>query len=542
MINYILQANHAFKYYIDRANTTMTFSTKFSALLVSVVSLTLGFSAPSFADDDYQSYSLRFSTEVEDSTESSTSSYSITPTTYIIGGDDAEREYPWMVALYSSGNFICGGVLISSNWIATAAHCVYDTDDSEGNATASDASTFSVVIGESTHYSTTSAAESADVTVYELSDITIQPNYDDESYDYDIALLKLDSAYYEAGPALPLASQFSAIEEDDLLTVIGYGKMSAADDATPAETIPTTLQQADLPFIPANQCYWGSLVTDNMFCAGYSDDDIDIDSCSGDSGGPVFADLDGQLTLVGLVSWGSSTCSDAPGVYTEVSNLRSWVLENIDGFQVVEEGTATYNSDSETFTSGLLNVYQYGDDLETYLDIGSLEFDDQSYSDTINVSDACSDSFLYSTEEYIASCQIEFDLNDAISDGSVFTATLLVNDDSDADDSTETSDDSTTSDEDTTIAVVTISDDDTSTDDDTTDTSDDASDTTEDVTDTTDDEADRSDDTSDTSDDSSDTSDDETDTTTSSSSSGGSLGFISLFILGCIAVRRRQTV
>ncbi|WP_181817790.1 serine protease [Psychromonas sp. B3M02] len=521
----------------------MTLTTKISAWVMGMTNLTLGLSTPAFAADEYESYSLRFSTEVEGTVDSDT--LSLTPTTYIVGGDDAEREYPWMVALYSSGNFICGGVLISSNWIATAAHCVYDTDDSDGNATATDASTFSVVIGESTHYSTTTLAEQADVSVYELSDVTIQPNYETETYDYDIALLKLESAYYQPGPALPLVSQFNAIEEGEILTVIGYGKMSGAEDATAEETIPTTLQEGDLPFIPTNQCYWNNFdsVTDNMFCAGYSaNDDLDVDSCSGDSGGPVFADLDGQLTLVGLVSWGSSTCADAPGVYTNVSNLRTWVLENIDGIQVVEEGTAVYDADSETFTSGLLSVYQYGDDLETYSDIGELSFDDESYSDTINVSDACSDSFLYSTEEYIASCQIEFDLNDAISDGSVFTATLLVNDDSDADDSTEASDDSTTSDEDTTIAVVTISDDDTSTADDTTDTSDDASDTTEDVTDTTDDEADRSDDTSDTSDDSSNTSDDETDTTTSSSSSGGSLGFISLFILGCIAVRRRQTV
>lgn len=483
---------------MDRANIIMTLTTKISAFLMSATSLTLGLSSSSFAADEYESYSLRFSTEVEGTVDSDT--FSLTPTTYIVGGDDAEREYPWMVAIYSSGNFICGGVLISSNWIATAAHCVYDTDDSDGNAIAFDAADFSVVIGESTHYSTTNIAEQADISVYDLSDIIIQPDYDTDTYDYDIALLKLESAYYQPGPALPLASQFNAIEEGDILTVIGYGKMSGEEDATPEETIPTTLQEGDLPFIPANQCSWGSLVTDNMFCAGYSeDDDIEVDSCSGDSGGPLFADLDGQLTLVGLVSWGSSSCANSPGVYTKVSNLRSWVLENIDGIQVVEEGTATYDADSGTFTAGLLSVYQYGDDLETYSDIGSLTFDDQSYSDTINLSDACSDNFLFSTEEFIASCEIEFDLNDAITSDSTFTAELLVNDDSDAE-VVDTSDEVTDTDE-----VV-----------------EDSSDT------TTEDEIDTSDDVIET-------------VTTSSSSSGGSLGFIALSALSLIAIRRRYT-
>ena len=56
-----------------------------------------------------------------------------TPT--VIGGEDAEDgEYPWMAALVyrehtrvSEAQF-CGGVLIDSNWILTAAHFVRDQD------------------------------------------------------------------------------------------------------------------------------------------------------------------------------------------------------------------------------------------------------------------------------------------------------------------------------------------------------------------------------------------------------------------------------
>ena len=388
----------------------------------------------------------------------SPNSFAADPISYIIGGDDATvGDYPWMVALYKSDDFTCGGVLISSHWIATAAHCVYEDDDVDGNATAYEADDFSVIIGESAHYSTTSDA--SDVTVRTIKSVIINPNYtgssdsdtsSDADYDYDIALLELEDAYYEVGPAIATSARFDEIDDGDYLTVIGYGLMDADENAAPDDAIPTTLQEAELPFVPTSDCYWENQsstdVTDNMFCAGYDSSDVDIDSCSGDSGGPVFTTLDGELTLVGLVSWGSSSCADHPGVYTNVSNLRSWILENIDGFQVVEQGTAIYDSDDETSTTGLLSVYQYGTDPDSYLDIDSLVFDDNDYTDTLTVSDNCSNSYLYETEDNDASCTIEFDLTGEIDDDSLFSATLRVNSDNDSE-VIDSSDDSDVSDD-----------------------------------------------------------------------------------------------
>ena len=395
----------------------------------------------SFASDEtiYQEYQLRFVTEVSSAIATTSS---VQTTTYIIGGDDSDRDYPWMVALYKSGGFICGGVLISSHWIVTAAHCVYEEDDDDGNATAYEVSNYSIVIGESAHYSTTTMAERAGADVYDISNVIINTSYDSDTYDYDIAVLELDSSSYQPGPAIATVTRFNSISEDDLLTVIGYGYTSSDETA---DDIPTTLQEAELPFIPTSECYWNDYgkVTDNMFCAGYEDSDTEVDSCSGDSGGPVFTTIDGEITLVGLVSWGSSTCSEHPGVYTKVSNLRSWILANIDGFQVVEQGAATYDSDEGSFTTGLLSVYQYGTDPDNYLDIDSLVFDDNDYTDTLTVFDNCSNSYLYETEDSGASCTIEFDLTGEIDDDSLFSATLQVNSDNDSEviDSSDDSDD-----------------------------------------------------------------------------------------------------
>ena len=45
----------------------------------------------------------------------------------IVGGvETEEHEYPWQIGLVggSNGNIYCGGSIISSKWILTAAHCV----------------------------------------------------------------------------------------------------------------------------------------------------------------------------------------------------------------------------------------------------------------------------------------------------------------------------------------------------------------------------------------------------------------------------------
>lgn len=43
----------------------------------------------------------------------------------IVGGQQAASEdWTWQVALTNQGKFACGGSLINSQWIVTAAHCI----------------------------------------------------------------------------------------------------------------------------------------------------------------------------------------------------------------------------------------------------------------------------------------------------------------------------------------------------------------------------------------------------------------------------------
>uniref|UniRef100_A0A3Q4G943 chymotrypsin n=1 Tax=Neolamprologus brichardi TaxID=32507 RepID=A0A3Q4G943_NEOBR len=95
-----------------------------------------------------------------------------------------------------------------------------------------------------------------------------------------------------------------------------------------AGSTPPRLQQASLPLLTNTDCqsYWGSQVTDLMICAGASG----VSSCMGDSGGPLVCEKSGAWTLVGIVSWGSSTCSTStPAVYARVTKLRAWIDQTI---------------------------------------------------------------------------------------------------------------------------------------------------------------------------------------------------------------------
>uniref|UniRef100_A0A8C1R7S8 chymotrypsin n=1 Tax=Cyprinus carpio TaxID=7962 RepID=A0A8C1R7S8_CYPCA len=224
----------------------------------------------------------------------------------IINGNEA-TPWPWQVSIQTSrGEHFCGGSLISTNWVLTAAHCSVQTGYHY------------VVLGQYDRGSNEL------VQVKKIAKVITHPIYNTQTDYNDIALLKLSSAVEMTSRISPicLPSSLTNILPGTRCVTTGWG-------VTENDLNPRFLQQATLPIVSQAQCrrFWGkNTITDAMICAGASG----ASSCEGDSGGPLMCESSGVWYQVGIVSWGHKSCStDRPVAYTRVSYFRKWIDEII---------------------------------------------------------------------------------------------------------------------------------------------------------------------------------------------------------------------
>uniref|UniRef100_A0A4W4H260 chymotrypsin n=1 Tax=Electrophorus electricus TaxID=8005 RepID=A0A4W4H260_ELEEL len=215
----------------------------------------------------------------------------------IVNGEEAvPHSWPWQVSLQDfSGFHFCGGSLVNQ----TSHRVIFGEHDPSSNAEI---------------FQTMSIAK-----------VFKHPHYNSFTINNDILLIKL------ASPAQlsPRVSPVCVAETSDsfpsgmkcMTTGWGLTRHNAPD--TPAR-----LQQASLPLLINEECkrHWGSQISDVMICARAAG----ASSCMGDSGGPLVCQKAGAWTLVGIVSWGSNTCTTSvPGVYARVTKLRAWLDQTI---------------------------------------------------------------------------------------------------------------------------------------------------------------------------------------------------------------------
>ncbi|HEY0698650.1 MAG TPA: serine protease [Micromonospora sp.] len=243
----------------------------------------------------------------------------------VVGGTPAQAsDHPYIVGLQSwfyvfDGNgggawyvTTCTGTVLSSTKVLTAGHCTVDLPFGITYVIAGrndlDSNTAGQVVGVKstwTHQNFNYAALYSGATNVPVDDVSV---------------LTLDTPLNSAYTPIPLVAQgdTSKTAPETSAKIVGYG-LTETDELG-------ILHEATVPIKSDSTCateLGTDFKSDRMLCAG--DTTAGIDTCGGDSGGPLIVDG----VQVGITDWGYDPCGSMYGVYERVSYYSNIIKEDL---------------------------------------------------------------------------------------------------------------------------------------------------------------------------------------------------------------------
>ncbi|XP_037824003.1 trypsin-2-like [Lucilia sericata] len=233
-----------------------------------------------------------------------------------IAADDGGLNF--VVAIYDQEKYICGGTIISTNFIVTAAHCFKRGRE---------------VTGIKIICKTVDLNDIKEENIRNVEEIIIHPRYSMLSRDFDIALVKSE---YPNVRKLGLATYYD-VYYDEYTTAVGWGLQMEPNDVPPVRLTYNILkvwqrESCNSLHIWGPDAYYlfKPLVSERMLCADVPD--VGPGTCESDDGSPI---LTNGPEILGILSWRYDCQTPGkPSVYTSIPLMKPWILKVMTNYSM----------------------------------------------------------------------------------------------------------------------------------------------------------------------------------------------------------------
>ncbi|OBV11243.1 trypsin-like serine protease [Erythrobacter dokdonensis] len=221
----------------------------------------------------------------------------------------------------------CGGAMVATGWILTAAHCIVDKNKKS-------------LLGPGHRIRLGVYNPQADEGVsYPILRAIPHPRYHEPSRAFDIALVRIDPRSGVKGEA---TNSIRAIRLDPVsldkrtitngLPVYTYGwGLTALEGETSTYLKGAKLRLEDPAACTRRTKFRGPLLEGAVLCASAPDNS---QACYGDSGGPLitYGDTGNVPTVIAVVSAGEDCgTTGVPSRYTRIAKVRDWIDDTMAG-------------------------------------------------------------------------------------------------------------------------------------------------------------------------------------------------------------------
>ncbi|XP_075170253.1 serine protease gd-like [Haematobia irritans] len=245
---------------------------------------------------------------------------------FIYGGSQITRgQYPWLTAIYvkSAGlRFLCGGSLLSTRTVLSAAHC-FKTTSLTADRLVVNVGRYNLEDYRETNFQTR-----------EVQNIVIHPDFSTNVFpDADLAVLHLDQPVQYTIFVRPICLWSEPVDASLIVgttgVVAGWGGDENGREFTPIPKKVDTNIVSEGDCLRSSQAY-SALTSQRTLCAGNRDG---TGPCMGDSGSGLMINRNDRWYLRGVVSAGQTKqqrCNLLEYVvFCDVAKHRDWVEQNL---------------------------------------------------------------------------------------------------------------------------------------------------------------------------------------------------------------------